>query len=163
MCSERAHVHRITGPRAYAQGVAESRLVRLLLAAFLVISLVGVAPVAAEAKDSPARKLGRGFGNLTLGVLAIPSEVIDTTRSSGPAVGVTWGLLKGMGMMVATEFVGLWEVLTCPFATPPDYRPILDPEFPWQRFSQDRGRDSERSRKERRGESGTEAGRAARE
>jgi len=38
-------------------------------------------------------------------------------------------------MMVATEVIGLFEVITCPFATPPDYKPILDPEFPWQRFT----------------------------
>ncbi len=104
-----------------------------LLTGLLAFALAG----AASAQDSPARKLGRGAANLSLGVLAIPSEVVETTKERGPAVGVTWGLAKGIGLMVATEVIGLWEVLTCPFATPPDYRPILSPEFPWQRFTGD--------------------------
>ena len=134
---------------------------RGLWTSVLLACLIAAVPTASIAKDSPARKLGRGFGNLTLGVLAIPSEVIDTTRESGPALGVTWGLVKGAGIMVATEVVGLWEILTCPFATPPDYKPILEPEFPWQRFTHDSS--SSRSRKERRAGSATADARASRE
>jgi putative exosortase-associated protein (TIGR04073 family) len=112
------------------------RVFRIHLGALILLGLVaGTAlPGVVAAENTPARKLGRGVSNLSLGVMAIPDEVIETTRKSGPAAGVTWGLVKGTGMMVVTEVVGLWEVLTCPFATPPDYTPILDPEFPWQRF-----------------------------
>ena len=35
---------------------------------------------------------------------------------------------------VATEAVGLFEFLTCPFETPPDFKPILAPEFPWGHY-----------------------------
>ncbi len=107
---------------------------RALALAIVVLSLLN--PAVAAAKDSPARKLGRGFANLGLGVLAIPSQVIETTRKSGPSVGVTWGIIKGTGLMLVTEVVGLFEIVSCPFATPPAYRPILEPEFPWQRFSE---------------------------
>ena len=118
-----------------------------LLALCLALCVAGSA---AAVEDSPARKLGRGFGNLTLGILQIPAEVIDTTKENGPAVGVTWGLIKGTGMMVATTAVGLFEVLSCPFATPPDYRPILSPEFPWQLFTGD-PREGELKRRRRAG------------
>lgn len=110
------------------------RIHRALVLASVVLSLLG--PAAAAAKDGPARKLGRGFANLGLGVLAIPGQVIETTRESGPTLGVTWGIIKGTAVMLATEVVGLFEVVTCPFATPPGYRPILEPEFPWQHFSE---------------------------
>jgi putative exosortase-associated protein (TIGR04073 family) len=99
------------------------------------LCIVGLLPASVTAENTPARKLGRGAANLGLGVMAIPSQVIDTTRTHGPTVGVTWGLIKGTGLFVATEAVGLFELMTCPFATPPGYTPILDPEFPWQRFT----------------------------
>ena len=122
---------RANGARRRGSRLAVRRLVLASLACLLwTLSTTGAA-----AENSAARKLGRGFANLGLGVMAIPDEMIETTRLSGPAVGMTWGLIKGTGMMAATEVVGLWEVLTCPFATPPDYTPILDPEFPWQRFT----------------------------
>ena len=82
----------------------------------------------------------------------------ETTRESGPAVGMTWGLIKGTGMMAATEVIGLWEVMTCPFATPPDYTPILDPEFPWQRFT-----NREENRSARKVRTATAGGRRVRE
>ena len=104
----------------------------------LLLCLAIALPGAAEAKDSSARKLGRGFANLGLGVLALPGEIVETTRDKGPFMGATWGLVKGVGMMVATELVGVWEIVTCPFQFPPDWKPILSPEFPWQHFQRDR-------------------------
>ncbi len=105
------------------------------LSLVLAIAVVLVAwPSLASARDTAARKLGRGVANLSLGVLAIPGEIVETTRESGPFVGATWGFTKGVGMMVATEVVGLWEFLTCPFETPPGFEPILEPEFPWGYF-----------------------------
>lgn len=125
--------------------------------ALVVIALAVPSNVAAN--DSPARKLGRGAANLSLGVLAIPDVIIETTKQRGPALGVTWGLVKGTGVMLATEVVGLFEIVTCPFATPPDYRQILNPEFPWQRFTQEA--DQKPSR--RKGRTASEGGRRDRE
>ncbi len=116
------------------------RLPAALSALVLVFMLVGSLP--ASARDSSARKVGRGAANLTLGVLALPGEIMETTRSSGIFVGATWGFVKGIAMFVTTEVVGLWEVLTCPFETPPGFKPILEPEFPWGYFYE--GRSAER-------------------
>jgi putative exosortase-associated protein (TIGR04073 family) len=135
-----------------------SRIWRTVSIAFLTMLMGTLLSSAASAENSPARKLGRGVANLSLGVMAIPGEIIETTRESGPAVGMTWGLLKGTGMMVATEVIGLFEVVTCPFATPPDYTPILDPEFPWQRFT-----NREESRSARKVRTATAGGRRVRE
>jgi putative exosortase-associated protein (TIGR04073 family) len=131
--------------------------VGLRIASLVVLASI-VVSTSAAAENSPARKLGRGFANLGLGVMAIPAEMIDTTRESGVAVGLTWGLVKGTGMMAATEVIGLWEVVTCPFATPPDYTPILAPEFPWQRFN-----DRPEKRSVRKVRTATAGGRRARE
>jgi putative exosortase-associated protein (TIGR04073 family) len=106
----------------------------------LVLVFLLITPGLAAARDSAARKVGRGAANLTLGVLALPGEIVQTTRDSGPFVGATWGLVKGVAMTVATEVVGLWEVLTCPFETPPGFKPILKPEYPWGYFFEGRNR-----------------------
>jgi putative exosortase-associated protein (TIGR04073 family) len=110
--------------------------IRMLLPIGVLILALAV-PGIASARDSSARKVGRGAANLTLGVLALPGEMVQTTRESGPFVGATWGFAKGVGMFVASEVVGLWEVLTCPFETPPGFKPILRPEFPWGYFVED--------------------------
>lgn len=93
--------------------------------------LLGAGPAAA---DSSPRKLGRGLANMGLGVIVLPAKVIETTRAQGPFLGATWGVAKGLGWVVATETIGVFEFLTCPFETPPDFKPILDPEFPWGHY-----------------------------
>ena len=112
--------------------VPSSRFSVLWMTFVLAIAL-GL-PSAAVARDSAARKVGRGVANVTLGVLAIPGEIVQTTRERGVFVGATWGLAKGVGMLVAHEVVGVWEVMTCPFETPPGFKPILAPEYPWGYF-----------------------------
>ena len=105
----------------------------VLLTSFVLAIALGL-PNAAVARDSAARKVGRGVANLTLGVLAIPGEIMQTTQERGVFVGATWGLTKGLGMLVAHEVVGAWEIVTCPFETPPGFKPILEPEYPWGYF-----------------------------
>ncbi len=90
--------------------------------------LVGVAlllaiamPPDAAARGTAARKLGRSLANTTLGVLALPGTMVETGRERGPFVAATWGLVKGTGYVVATELVGLFELFTAPFETPPDF------------------------------------------
>jgi putative exosortase-associated protein (TIGR04073 family) len=91
-------------------------------------------PALAQSQYTSARKVGRGFSNLTLGVLAIPGQMVQEIDRRGAAVGVPLGFGKGLGWFVATELVGVWEILTSPFEFPAGFRPILEPEFPWQYF-----------------------------
>jgi len=100
----------------------------------LALGLLLMVPGTASAGDSAARKFGRGLANISLGVIAIPGQIVRTTQDSGPFVGATWGLVKGVGFMVATELVGVFELLSAPFETPPGFKPIMKPEFPWQYF-----------------------------
>lgn len=110
----------------------------LTVLAVLVLALTILVPGTSSARDTAARKFGRGVSNIGLGVSAIPGQIMQTTRESGPFLGATWGLAKGVGMTVATEVVGVFELLTCPFETPPDFKPIVSPEFPWQYFTESR-------------------------
>ena len=121
----------------------------VLLALVIVLALAFAAPSAAFASDTPARKLGRGVANMTLGVLALPGTIAEVSKESGPFVGTTWGLVKGTGYVVVTEVIGVFEFMTAPFAVPPDFEPILSPEFPWDHFTGKR-RESPRPEKRRR-------------
>jgi putative exosortase-associated protein (TIGR04073 family) len=100
----------------------------------LAVALACALAAGQSAADSSPRKLGRGLANMTTGVIVLPAKVIETTRDHGPFVGATWGLVKGVGWVVATETIGVFELVTCPFELPPDFKPILQPEFPWQHY-----------------------------
>lgn len=83
-----------------------------------------------------ARKLGRGMLSIVTGVLEVPGNMVQEGREHGALYGVTVGLFMGTGKFVARELIGVYEVLTAPFAAPPGYQPILEPEYPWQYFDQ---------------------------
>ncbi len=102
-------------------------------------------------REQIARRVGELAGEITLAysnldrgltlvtvlsgsIIFLAGQIVRTTRASGPFVGATWGLVKGVGMFVATEIVGVFEVLTSPFETPPGFKPILKPEYPWGYF-----------------------------
>jgi len=106
---------------------------RRALAALVSLGVVLVAAAPALA-DSAPRKLGRGLANMSTGVIVLPAKVIETTKQHGPFLGATWGLAKGIGWVVVTEAIGIFEFVTCPFETPPDFKPILQPEFPWNHY-----------------------------
>jgi putative exosortase-associated protein (TIGR04073 family) len=134
--SLRTHGTRNASPRA---GLL--RTARAVVAAVALIATFGtLAPDAALAaprsRFTPARKFQRGITNTTLGILAIPGQMTVQTRERGAAVGLPLGFAMGLGWFVASELVGVWELLTCPFPFPADYKPILEPEFPWQYFEE---------------------------
>lgn len=127
--------HHYNNPLASREGrVGRGR--RIVVVLLLALGLALAAPSLASARDSAARKLGRGVSNIGLGVLAIPGQIVRTSQERGPFVGATWGFVKGVGFMAATEVIGVYELLTCPFEAPPKFKPILQPEFPWQYFTE---------------------------
>jgi putative exosortase-associated protein (TIGR04073 family) len=104
------------------------------------LALCTLALPASADTDTAARKFGRGVAGVTLGVLEIPGNVVQETRTNGVASGVTVGLAVGLGKFVARELVGAYEILTAPFELPADYAPVLQPEFAWGYFESDPGR-----------------------
>lgn len=120
--------------RLLVRSTARAGLGALGLAALLL-------PEAALAQEyTAARKVGRGLAGMTLGVLEVPGNVVQETRTNGVFSGMTVGLAMGVGKLVARELVGVYEFVTAPFAVPENYEPILQPEFSWQYFDSEPGR-----------------------
>ncbi len=109
----------------------------LALAAVLGLGLAS--PAAAE-QMTAARKFGRGLAGLTLGILELPGNVVQESRTNGLASGATIGFAMGLGKIVVRTLTGVWDVVTAPFPLPSDFEPLLQPEFPWGYFDSAPGR-----------------------
>jgi putative exosortase-associated protein (TIGR04073 family) len=105
---------------------------RLLTLTTLVLMLWALASPAA-AQTAP-RKFGRGLAGMTTAFLEVPGNMVSETRKRGAAEGIPLGFAKGLGMIVPRVLVGVWEFISAPFPLPSGYRPILEPEFPWDHF-----------------------------
>ena len=106
-------------------------LTRIAVATFVVLSLVVVSPAAAQ---TAARKAGRGLAGMTAAFLEVPGNMVAETRARGAGEGIPLGFAKGLGMIIPRVLVGVYELLSAPFEAPAGYRPILQPEFPWDYF-----------------------------
>ena len=106
---------------------------RSLLLVCALVAWLAPAPASA-AKYDAARKFGRGLAGMTCGFLELPGNIVQTTRKQGFGYGISIGAAKGLGMIVARELVGVYEFVTAPFPAPPGYKPVLQPEFPWDYF-----------------------------
>jgi putative exosortase-associated protein (TIGR04073 family) len=102
--------------------------------ATLALFTLALTAAGTASADTAARKCGRGLAAMTTGFLEIPGNVVVESRRSGPAVGMTYGFVKGLGGVVVRELVGVYEFVTAPFPVPAGYEPILSPEFPWGYF-----------------------------
>lgn len=132
---------RMAGTRDISPRRRARRTVRAICAAVAIAMTVGaltpdVAIAAPKSRYTSARKVGRGFANTILGFLAIPGQMTVQTRERGPATGLLIGFGMGLGWFVASEVIGVYEILSCPFEAPPGYKPIIEPEFPWQYFDE---------------------------
>ncbi len=103
---------------------------RLTLAIPVALAAL-LATTNAARSQTPERKLARGFAGMTLGVLEVPGNMVVESDDRGPAEGLPFGFAKGLGMLVVRELVGVYEFVTAPLPAPADFRPILEPEFPW--------------------------------
>jgi putative exosortase-associated protein (TIGR04073 family) len=92
-----------------------------------MIMIVGVAGTC-FAQD-PAKKLGRGLGNILTGWVELPKNIYDTSVEENVLAGLTIGLAKGVGMTVVRTGAGVYETATFPFPLPEDYEPLVEPEF----------------------------------
>ena len=79
-------------------------------------------------------KLTRGFVNIITGWVEIPKRISETSMASGPAAGVTWGVLRGVGHGFIRTTAGFYELLTFIYPAPAGYEP------PEQQFGECAGR-----------------------
>jgi putative exosortase-associated protein (TIGR04073 family) len=97
----------------------------------LLALLVIASPAGAQ---TAGRKFGRGLAGMTTAFLEVPGNIVAENRERGPAEGIPLGFAKGVGMIIPRVLVGVFELLSAPFAWPDNYQPILKPEFPWGYF-----------------------------
>ena len=114
---------------------ARSRRVRWLASVVLASLVFVTAPAHAQ---SAARKCGRGLAGMTTAFLEIPGNMVHESDARGAGEGLPLGFAKGLGMLVARVMVGVYEFLSSPFPAPAGFRPILEPEFPWDYFNERR-------------------------
>ena len=100
----------------------------------LVLVLLLCALVAPAAAQTAPRKFLRGLAGMTTAFLEVPGNMVAETDKRGAAEGIPLGFAKGVGMIVPRVLVGVWEFVSAPFPFPAGYRPILEPEFPWDYF-----------------------------
>ena len=100
-----------------------------------VLAVAILLPGIAEAKKyTSARKVGRGLAAMTTGFLELPGNIVQMNREKGAGWAMTLGFATGLGKLVTRHLVGVYEFLTAPFPVPAGYKPILEPEFPWEYF-----------------------------
>jgi putative exosortase-associated protein (TIGR04073 family) len=98
---------------------------RKLVCFFVIFTLLTSACFAQDA----GKKLIRGVGNILTGCLEIPVNVYQTSKEKNVFIGLTWGLIKGLGMSVVRTAAGVYDTLTFPFPLPESYKPVMEPEF----------------------------------
>jgi putative exosortase-associated protein (TIGR04073 family) len=79
--------------------------------------------------DKMGQKFGRGVTNVFTCWMEIPHSVAIEWNKTDAVSGVLVGASKGVTWTAARFLAGTYEVLTFPFPTPKDYRPIMHPEF----------------------------------
>ncbi len=105
---------------------------RVILAALFGITLATATP-ADEHKPYGERfghKIVNGLSNMTLSVLEIPKNIINTTNQSNIFYGLTGGLAKGIINMVGRTAAGATDFITSPLPT----RQLVEPAYPWQDY-----------------------------
>ena len=106
----------------------------VLMAFSLPVMAAGeVAPEAQiEGEGTCLRKLQRGFLNVVLCPFEISNELSKEVRNDTLPPSWFAGLGRGSLYAVGRASVGIYEMVTFPFPCPAKYKPVLQPEFPWQ-------------------------------
>ena len=95
-------------------------------------AVVAPMPVVVEERWSPFDKLARGLGNGLFGFLEIPRQIFNTSSEDSLLAGLTVGAFKGIGYSIARMGTGAYEIVTFPIPVPENYRPLIEPKYPWE-------------------------------
>ena len=63
-------------------------------------------------KSGPLEKLGRGIANIAFGPLEVVIQPLEVAEAKGNIAALTYGLLRGVAMVVARLGVGATDILT---------------------------------------------------
>ncbi len=108
-----------------------------ILPAIMAVFMLSAAPVMAADGDSygtqVAQKFGRGLGNAATGWLEVPKNIVSESKNTNVALGITWGLVKGVAHTVGRTVVGVLD-LAFFFVPTKEY---VHPTFAWEPFEKD--------------------------
>jgi putative exosortase-associated protein (TIGR04073 family) len=76
-------------------------------------------------------KLGIGIINAATGIIEIPKSMTVESQQEGIGMGLSVGLLKGLGNTLGRSILGVADVVTFPIPT----KPMLTPPVVFQDFS----------------------------
>jgi putative exosortase-associated protein (TIGR04073 family) len=106
--------------------------------ALLVLLAFSLPLLAAEAEiqreGTPQRKLQRGFLNIALSPIEISNELSKEVKNDTLPPSWFAGLGRGSIFAVGRALAGVYEMVTFPFPWPEKYKPVLQPEFAWQKL-----------------------------
>jgi len=82
-------------------------------------------------------KLVRGVVNMATCIVELPKQTYLTSRDRG-ATGYAIGPLKGIGMTLYRAFTGITETVLFMVPQPGYFDPMIDPEFVWNGWEENR-------------------------
>jgi putative exosortase-associated protein (TIGR04073 family) len=100
----------------------------------VLIGMLSIPALSQAVEYTAARKAGRGLAAMTTGFLEIPGNMVAESRKHGAGAGIPIGFVFGLGKLVIRELMGVYEFLSAPFEAPAGFKPIIEPEFPWDYF-----------------------------
>lgn len=104
-----------------------------VLLAFSLPAMAAVAPEPEIQKEGTClRKLQRGFLNVALSPFEMSHELSKEVRNDTFPPSWMAGLGRGAFYTVGRALVGVYEMVTFPIPYPAKYKPVLQPEFPWE-------------------------------
>ncbi|MBI2870934.1 MAG: exosortase system-associated protein, TIGR04073 family [Candidatus Omnitrophica bacterium] len=101
---------------------------RLVFALIVSLPLCAAHIPPANAGDAMT-KLGRGVANIGGSWLELVHQTQHTYEQDGALAGATTGVVKGVFMTAYRAIVGVYETATFLVPVPPDYQPIIYPEY----------------------------------
>jgi putative exosortase-associated protein (TIGR04073 family) len=107
---------------------------KILAACVLSGALMTVPSVQADTYiQGFSNKVSQGLANIAFGFVELPKNVINISNEQSIFVGMTWGVIRGVGHSVGRTLVGVGELVTSPIPT----KEFAAPAYVWDRFSED--------------------------
>lgn len=122
----------MTTTRRASNNVSKKWIAGLVLGLFILIpsAQAGTSPIDEQNYPTAAgRKLGRGVANLAFGWIDIFKGISDVAAENNTIAAMTWGPIYGLGKAVVRTAAGAYEIVTFPIPVPPDFEPLVQPEF----------------------------------
>lgn len=107
----------------------------ITLTLLLMVSFAMPVMAADSYGENTAEKATRGGANILTGWLEVPKQIYQASREYNVLVGITFGTVNGVAHTVARTGAGVYETGTFLIPAPPDYEPVMEPEYVWNEWN----------------------------